>query len=55
MVVFLAGFVPWALLWQPIGAVQAFLVGAVVAAAVAFAMTLAARRTNLRSQADQVR
>jgi hypothetical protein len=45
IIVFVAGFVPWALLWQSIGAVQAFLTGAVVAAA-AFALSRSPRQTH---------
>lgn len=44
MIVFLAGFVPWALLWQPIGAVQAFQAGAVAAAAVGVAVARGTRQ-----------
>lgn len=36
--IFLSGFLPWALLWSSIGAMQAFLIGVVVAAAAAFVL-----------------
>ncbi|MET3948809.1 multisubunit Na+/H+ antiporter MnhE subunit [Arthrobacter sp. UYCu512] len=46
IIVFVAGFVPWALLWESIGAVQAFLTGVVVAAAAGFALSRSARQTH---------
>jgi len=39
VIVFLSGFLPWALLWSSIGAMQAFPIGVVVAAAAAFVLT----------------
>jgi len=42
--IFLAGFVTWALLWQVLGAVQALLVGAVIAGVVALLFRWAAAR-----------
>lgn len=42
--IFLAGFVTWVLLWQVLGAVQALLVGAVVAVVVVLFFRWAAAR-----------
>ncbi|MFS0717979.1 hypothetical protein ABC337_09480 [Arthrobacter sp. 1P04PC] len=39
VIVFLSGFLPWALLWSSIGAMQAFLIGVFVAVAAVFLLT----------------
>jgi multisubunit Na+/H+ antiporter MnhE subunit len=46
VIVFLAGFLPWALLWPSIGAIQAFLVGVVVAVAAGFVLKRPGKQTE---------
>lgn len=46
VLVFLSGFMPWALLWPSIGAIQAFLVGVVVAVAAGFVLKRPGKQTE---------